>query len=82
MSEARFEVREADNGEFFVALVAANNEDVMISETYTTRDSAVRAVGDIRATVLEEVRLRVEEAAVGEPANSGAPYTQGGEGPG
>ena len=35
-----FEVDESSNGEYFLRIVGGNNEIIMISETYTTKQSA------------------------------------------
>ena len=35
-----FEVDESSNGEYFLRIVGGNNEIIMVSETYTTKQSA------------------------------------------
>ena len=35
-----FEVDESRNGEYFLRIVGGNNEIIMVSETYTTKQSA------------------------------------------
>lgn len=35
-----FEVDESSNGEYFLRVVGGNNEIIMVSETYTTKQSA------------------------------------------
>ncbi len=60
MSDAHYEVREAIDGSYFYALVAANGETLVTSETYTRRADAERAIGDAQ-TAAHEAEHRKRE---------------------
>lgn len=48
MPSPRFKIKQSADGQFVVALYAANNECLCVTETYTTLQSAERAVDAIR----------------------------------
>lgn len=48
-----FEVREAQDGESYFVLKAANNEIIGVSETYASRSNADRALGTVKGLVRE-----------------------------
>lgn len=48
MNKARFEICRASNDEWYFVLKAANNEVVLISETYKSKQSAEKTVNAIK----------------------------------
>lgn len=44
-----FEIRKAQNGQFFFRFRAANHETVVVSETYNAKASCEHAIGLLRA---------------------------------
>lgn len=64
MAQPRYEIVEGKAGHY-VRIVAANNEVVMVSESYSSRSAAERAVHNVRRIALEEATIRIEEAEHG-----------------
>jgi len=46
---ARYQVKDAANGQAYFVLTAANNQVIGVSETYATRSNAERAAGEVAA---------------------------------
>ena len=56
----RYEVKKDAAGEWYFTLVAANGETVMVSESYTRKGNAQRAVADVRRVAIQEALARAD----------------------
>jgi uncharacterized protein YegP (UPF0339 family) len=61
-AESAFELRDAQNGEAYFVIKAANHEVIGVSETYVSRSNAQRAAATVRGLVTELVNARPSPA--------------------
>lgn len=64
MSIPRFEIRDTSNQEFRFNLIAANNEVLLTSETYTALSSAKDGIGAVRTAAQKVTANRIYVRAV------------------